>query len=302
MRKQAFLIIAHGNWINLKYLLDSIDSIYTDIYIHIDKKTKDVPIEFLKENIKLSKIFFVPSLKVNWGGYSQIEVTNHLLKIVYSKGVNYSYYHLLSGVDMLLNNIDTTINFFNDNYPSEFISFDSYSIEDNIIIKKSMHDQYLDRVNYYHLYDFTIFNKRSIYKKLDNVLKILQKKILRINRLRENSVIFQKGSNWFSITDSFTEYVISKEFLVRKLFKYGECVDEMFLQTLIINSEYKNNLYGYDRNSSVRYIDWTRGHPYTFTIDDYEELKNMSDKYYFSRKVDVNIIEKYSENVLFLND
>lgn len=298
MKKQAYLIIAHGNWLNLKYLLESIDSVCTDIYIHIDKKVKNVPIDFLKENIEVSKVFFVPRLKVNWGGYSLIEVTYHLLKAAYSKGFDYSYYHLLSGVDMLLNNIDKTTFFFNNNYPSEFISFDSYSVENNKINKKNIHEKYLDRIKYYHLYDYTIFNKISINKRLDNVLTVFQKSLLRVNRLRKDPIVFQKGSEWFSITDSFTEYVISKESVVKKIFNYGECVDEMFLQTLIVNSEYISNLYSYDKNSNVRYIDWIRGQPYTFTLDDYEELKNMSENYYFSRKVNTETIRKYSQNTL----
>ena len=35
----------------------------------------------------------------------------------------------------------------------------------------------------------------------------------------------------------------------------------------------------------MRYIDWNRGNPYTFTIDDYEEL--MKSGCLFARKVDI---------------
>ena len=79
----------------------------------------------------------------------------------------------------------------------------------------------------------------------------------------------------------------------------------MFLQTEIMNSKYKNNLYynKMDNNyiACMRYIDWNRGKPYTWTLNDFDEL--IHSKFLFARKFDWNIdkeiiikIKEYIEN------
>ena len=60
------------------------------------------------------------------------------------------------------------------------------------------------------------------------------------------------------------------------MFKFTYCADELFFQTIFENSPYKNNLYYNKKDdnyiSCMRYIDWTRGQPYTFKENDFEEL------------------------------
>ena len=69
------------------------------------------------------------------------------------------------------------------------------------------------------------------------------------------------------------------------------------MQTIVYNSEYYNHLISYkdDDNLAIkRYIDWKRGEPYTFSIDDFNELINSN--CFFARKfsmsVDKKIIDK----------
>ena len=53
----------------------------------------------------------------------------------------------------------------------------------------------------------------------------------------ENTEIF-KGTNWFSITHELAVYTLSKEKEIRKCFGYGLCADELFLQTIVMNSRF----------------------------------------------------------------
>ena len=39
--RHAFLVIAHNNWWQLKKLIQQLDDESNDIYVHIDKKSKD---------------------------------------------------------------------------------------------------------------------------------------------------------------------------------------------------------------------------------------------------------------------
>ena len=56
-------------------------------------------------------------------------------------------------------------------------------------------------------------------------------------------MILQKGANWFSITRDLAEYVVAQENWIHKRFSYTLSGDELFLQTLVYNSDFKNCLY-----------------------------------------------------------
>lgn len=110
-------------------------------------------------------------------------------------------------------------------------------------------------------------------------------------RLKRNQNInFQKGTNWFSITDSLARYVVSQAEWVYDVFKDSFCGDELFLQTLVVNSEYKNNLY-YEENSTkpscMRYIDWSTGRVHVFCSEDIDALSKSD--LLFARKFDCNV-------------
>ena len=104
MKKHAYLIMAHNNFYLLDRLLRLIDDERNDIFLHIDKKTKNVPVKQLKEAVQKANLVWVPSLNIRWGGYSQIEVEMHLFRI--ASQTTHTYYHLLSGVDMPLKTQD----------------------------------------------------------------------------------------------------------------------------------------------------------------------------------------------------
>ena len=76
------------------------------------------------------------------------------------------------------------------------------------------------------------------------------------------------------------------------IFNYSFCADELYLQT-ILNS-YNPNINIDDNEMAARYIDWKRGKPYTFTINDVEELKQLvNTKYAFARKIsDFEIVDE----------
>jgi len=131
----------------------------------------------------------------------------------------------------------------------------------------------------------------------------LIQKLVNINRIKNQDIHFQKGANWFSITHSLAKYILSKEASIEKTFKLSCYCDEMFVQTLVYNSDFKYKLYNQEFNnnylSCMRYIDWNGGNPYVWKINDYKELINS--EYLFARKFDYNIdryiVDKISEKL-----
>lgn len=288
--KHAYLIMAHNEPYILERLLKLIDDKRNDIYLHIDKKWHDFDFEYFKKIVNKSNLYFTDRLDVRWGTYRQIECELLLFEMAHNNG-GYSYYHVLSGVDMPLVSQDVIHDYFNKNNGKEFIHFDFY---DKVL------PETVDRIKYFHLF---VKNKRSsnillrkIYEKLYNgCLKI--QRLLHINRIKKMPIKWRKGANWISVTDNVISYILENKKKIRKIFKYSICADELFVQSLIYNSKLFKNVYkthDNDYNAVLRFIDWNRGEPYTFKSLDFDELINS--KCFFARKfstkVDKDIINK----------
>ena len=114
-----------------------------------------------------------------------------------------------------------------------------------------------------------------------------------IDRTKGSDFVFCDGWQWFSITKGFCEYALSERYNIKKRFDYTLCPDELVFTSLAYNSQYKEKLasFGDLLNGSMRYIDWKRGRPYIFRVQDVPELaKKVNTKYAFARKVDNPLI------------
>lgn len=294
MNKHAYLILAHTNFNQLRKLIETLDDERNDIFVHVDKKATGFNPEDFSNVCKKSRLVFLPErIKVNWGGVSIMRAELALLKAATSTD-RYRYYHLLSGLDFPLKSQDEIHRFFNENNGKEFISLWP--------IKKSM----ISRFRY-----FTVFpegEKEFRTRIINHIVKGLQMMSgIKINR----GVDFKVGSQWFSITDDFARYVVSKEDWLEKTFRRTSTCDEVFMQTLIWTSPYKDKLYSSDipisqkelKSGNMRLIDWTRGesvrHPWTFRITDKEMLSNSDHLWArkFDERVDAEIIEWLYKNL-----
>lgn len=258
--KHAYLIICHKNINQIKLLIQLLDYKENDIYIHIDKKSKDINTNDFDCSTKQSKLYVTKKINVNWGGYSQINVELLLLSLAVKQ--EYSYYHLISGEDLPLYPPEYIHNYFSNRNGREYISVEARVDDDS---------EYIDRIRYYHLFQDTIgrnSGKRyyAMYI-LESWLLSFQKK-LNVNRIKHSSVDYYKGGNWFSITHDLATYVLTNYNKIKNNMKWTICADEIFLQTLAMESPFSKNI----SNQTCRCIDWNRGTPYTFTIEDAEMI------------------------------
>lgn len=282
--KHAYLIMAHNELNILEKIIKLIDDERNDIFLHIDKKATDFDMEKFKKLPKKSKIFFTERTDVRWGGASQINCEYIVLKAATSQG-KYAYYHLLSGVDFPLATQDEMHKFFKKHQGKEFVHFR---------LHKPVDDQRIERIKYYHLFGKNLRNKSKlkvkIAQKLHSIALRIQK-LLHVDRTKGRQYWF--GANWFSITDDLARHVLSVEKEIKKEFKYTLCADELFLQTIVYRSDFHKNLYTYEditHSQIKRVIDWDRGEPYTFRLEDYDLLMNSGD--FFCRKVSTKESEK----------
>lgn len=274
----AFLIIAHNNFKILEKLVSQLDYELNDIYIHVDKKS-EIPYYITTHK---SKLYWINNRhNVYWGNISLVEVELLLMQTAYNSGVHYEYYHLLSGVDLLLKDNDYIHAFFKRNKGKEFVGFATISKDE------------LDcRINKYFIFTkyFALRNKYFFLKKILEFIEFFLNIFYRYDNILCVSH-FAKGTNWFSITHDFCAYTLSKYHLIIRRFKHTLCPDEIFLHTLLLNSSFRRQIYDFDDEfrGCMREIDWNRGYPYVWgqNLCDLELLKK-SDKL-FARKFDEKI-------------
>lgn len=286
--KQAFLIMAHHDFYILEKIIKILDYENNDLYLHVDKKVKNFDFEKFKNIPQKSKIYFTKRIDVRWGDISQIKCTYILLYMAKKNGI-YQYYHLISGVDMPLKTGKEINNYFKKDDKNYLQFYKHHQIDDYL----------LDRMRYYYFFQKNVRHHNKTISKFANKLLYKSLKIQKnmgVNRLKNDKTIYRKGSNWFSINDDLVNFVLEKESLVMKKYKYTRCCDEIFLQTLVFNSKFYDTLKCYQDNnqsSIMRYIDWDRGQPYTFTKSDYDILINSGMLFArkFSSNVDKRIID-----------
>lgn len=261
--KYAYLVAAHNQIGLLCKLLKALDDINNDIYLHIDIKAGEIDFSVLEKCLTKSKLYLLGRRSITWGAFSQINLELDFLKA--SIGKNYDYYHYISGVDFPIKSMKEIDAFLTEHKGKEFIHFD----------KKLDMEMIEYRIARYHFFQEKLGRTSGILEKVEKGLLKIQK-VLKVNRIKNIDLDFRKGANWFSITNDLAHYVVECEKQIRKIYCKSFCADEIFLQTLVYNSKFKDALYysaEEERFFNMRLIDWNRGNPYVYKATDFQELK-----------------------------
>ncbi len=301
--KHAYLIIAHSNWDQLKLLVSMLDGKDNDIYIHIDAKANGCPKEEIVNSAKLSDVKIFSKYRVYWGSY-EIVATELLLFKEASKE-HHDYYHLLSGADLPIKSQKEINDFFEKNAGYEFVHFDTDERlkKDHEIGRRTRLYHFFQ--NYRRRYKVELFNQ--VFTFLERVLLVIQL-ALRVDRMKRHPKLqIRYGSQWVSITEKLVKYIISKEILISDVFSKTNCADELFIQTIVYNSAFRNHLYdkNYDDDihANMRLIDMKKrgsnGNPYTWRLDDYNEIINSDCLFArkFNDQIDSRIIKRIEKYV-----
>lgn len=280
--KHAYLIIAHGEFDILRSLIDLIDDSRNDIFVHFDKKCTTLPhIEVKKSNLFILK----KRIDVRWADISLVETEMLLFEFASSNG-KYSYYHLVSGVDMPVKSQDYIHEFCKLHGGKEFVGYVNTPID-------------LSMTNRYHLLTRQYRPKNILSKAFFRVVRwIVEFPLNLIMPSRKIPFEIKKGCNWVSITDDFCRYLVSQKDLIMKVFRHTKFADERFLQSVLWYSPYISNIYNLDSeyDSCLRCIDWNRGNPYVWKKEDVDSLLESSGL--FARKFS----EKNMDAVQLIHD
>ena len=279
MSRHAYLIIAHNEFRILETLLQVLDDSRNDIYIHFDAKVEAIP-DLSTTNAGLTVL--QNRIDVRWADVSQIQTEILLFQEALSSGIKYSYFHLLSGVDLPIKSQDYIHSFFDSHQGKEFIGYASTAITPEIIRKACR----------WHLFPRHFRDGGPAIRLIRSVLLKFQE----IFGLRRNKGIeFRKGANWVSVTEGMARYFVSRKDWILKTFSHTFCCDEIVMQTLCWNSPYKDFIYDIEDEwrGNMRLIGWNDGHLTDWTAGDLDTISSSSAL--FARKFNSSDMEFIAE-------
>jgi hypothetical protein len=271
----AYCISVYKNPKQVARLIERIYSPSDYFYIHKDKKISPYEWESILGKYRNENVLLTSRYKCYWGAFGLVEV--NLDGMNYCRSFDYDYFINLSGQC----------------YPIKPLSIIKGELE-----KKSLaYMEYfklpspnhweaerggLDRINFFHI---------KFWRK-----EIPSFRFPRLNKSLPCNLEPYGGSGWFCLPKRFVNYIldfVSKHHEITRFYRYSNVPDEMFFQTILMNSPLKSGVV----DDNKRYINWkNKSSPEIFREENFKDIV-QSDKL-FARKFDINI----DKNILDLID
>lgn len=271
--KQAILITAYKEPEWVEQIIRCLGSEFY-YFLHIDKKSSDSDwIRYSGLAEKYPNIVFISNLyKVNWGGFNHLRAI--LLLVEKALELEMDYCHLITGQDYPVKSAHY--------FATEFQNSENY-MEYFALPTTNWNGGGLDRLIYYQFHD-EFDMKTFLGKKVVKSLKSIQKGLSIKRKLPENFQ-FYGGSTYWSLNRNCLEYVL--QFLKENtgfldFFRYSFCAEEIFFQSVLLNSPFKNHII----NDNRRYICWvTRNGSMPAILDETDYDAIIASTALFARKI-----------------
>ena len=261
--KHAYLILAHNEPELLSLLVERLDDVRNDIYIHFDRKLSVLP------NIKTQHAglyILKDRVDVRWADVSMLEAEYELFHAVVDSGCQYSHHHLISGVDLPLKNQDYIHSFFAQHQGKEFVG----------LHQRPMNSHADRALHYWHPFTRSFRGSGCVFA-IKRILRYLVIQTQVLLGIRRNTTIpFHKGGQWVSITRELIDYLLEQEDRAFTIFSRTFGADEYFVPTLIWDTPFMERLFDATDESrgAMRYIGWRAdGQLIDFTSQDLPALQ-----------------------------
>ena len=268
--RHAVLITAHQDPEHLLALFNYFKGEF-DIYLHLDKRS--VQSEDWTEVLKHPSLQYVKTTYTpKWGSWSILESNMQLIQEALSNK-KLDYFHLLSGQDFPTKSLDDLTNFIGRNPELIHIQLESLPVK---------HLAHGGRERYY-LYHLNHWIDQRKHPNLHKRFLQLQKKLGLRRSLPASIPPLYLGSAWWSMPraplENIAEYTLKHPQFFKWL-KYTKFPDELYLPTILADSEYAVNI-----RPGIRFIKWEKqnlGSPSVLTMEDLDAIQ--SSPHYFARK------------------
>lgn len=267
----AYIISAFKQPEQLVRLILRLNSDTATFFIHMDRKSGDeVYDRALAGTRQLPNVTFLKRYRCYWGGFGHVQATMEGIKEIIKRNIQCDYVILLTGQDYPIKTNRQIQDFLDANRGRLFL--DHFALP-----TAEWENGGLQRVQLWH---FRWHNHHYAFPR--NPTGILRRRFPRGFR------IFG-GSSYWCLTKECIEYI--DRFLNRNpgfvnFFQYVDVPDEIFFQTIVMNSPYAQCVV----NDDMRYIDWKdlqAGSPAVLGREDLGKL--AASPKLFARKFDVSV-------------
>lgn len=289
--KIAYMISAYTLPDSLINLVKTLNCCDVDFYIHIDKKVNDYM--FKKEIESYPNVTFLPDgmrVKVNWGGYSQIQMQYNMIKSVMNSGFKYIRVVNLTGTDYPVMSNEIIVKKLLDCSKEYIIGF---RFGDQHIDEKSPNDM-KRKVLYWYFNDYS-----------NGLIRSLSGRLMRYRNYECIGYDFYFGSEYWALSGEVLEFLIKEyeeDIRLRKILKFAFAPSEIWIHTLFFNSVFKNKgiVYGttykgISELSPLEYFEYGECIK-ILTEDDFDKI--IKSEKMFIRKVD---LEQSGKLIALLN-
>ncbi|MGE5658573.1 MAG: beta-1,6-N-acetylglucosaminyltransferase [Actinomycetota bacterium] len=268
--KIAYLILAHKYPQQLFRLLQGLQTQQTSFFIHIDRKVENSTYYQIVEQLRgIENVHFLKRYPCFWGHFNLVKATLEGIRYIINLGVDFDYAVLLSGQDYLIKPTTYIEEFFTKHKGNQFLEFFPIHAPNKWTNNRDYY-QAFKRICHWHFR----FRSKHFY--------------LPIQRNFPKGFEPYGGSQWWCLSRECLEYIntiVHQKSWPIDYFKYVLIPDEIFFQTLILNSPFKEQVI----NDDLRYTDWENPNPNvpaTLVKTDFEKLAKSPKL--FARKFDMN--------------
>ncbi|BAZ30447.1 hypothetical protein NIES4074_29070 [Cylindrospermum sp. NIES-4074] len=285
--KIAYIILAHKYPEQLLRLIYALNTDDVSFFIHIDKTAdKQVYEQLVTQLQDLPNIYFIKRYNSAWGSFDIVKATLEGIKSIAEASNNFDYIVNLSGQDYLIKSNKQIKNFLEENKGKEFLEYFPLPCS-------KWRGGGLRRVEYWHIRwkneFFCLPEEREFKSPINSLLYSYLAPIFFKKRKFDENFPLYGGSQFWCLTGECVKWINNfvkqnPQFVNR--FNYTFCTDEVFFQTLILNSPFKDKVV----NEHLRYLEWgtmNDFHPRILDRNDFEKIKES--KKLFARKFDLTI-------------
>jgi hypothetical protein len=314
--KIAYIILAHRYPDQLIRLILRLNTGETSFFVHIDKKTNDKIYHQIASGLShLPNVYFLNRHKCYWGDFGHVNATIEGIKAIFNRNISFDWLILSTGQDYPIKSNNQIKEFLDSNEGKQFIEYEDYRVPPD----KSWLTSGSDRIDYWHL---SLGKMRLVFPAKLTASTANRNRLKKLIWLRFFSFLwsglmlffppikrrfpegFQPfiGSAYWCLSRECVEYIhkfIQQNSDFVKFFKYVDNPDEMFFQTIILNSHFKESVI----NDNLYYVDWENPNPSsprTFVKIDFERLANSSKLIArkFSLTRDADILDMIDKKIL----
>jgi hypothetical protein len=282
--KIAYIISAHKQPDLLLRLLDRLNGAGVYFFVHVDKRTDQRLFDQIVSGCAhLSNVHLLERHPCYWGDFGHVQATLKGINEIFKRNTSFDYAILLTGQDYPIKTNEQIHEFFERNGEKSFMAHFS------LPTREWSHGG-LERVERWHV---RLFGRHFMFPMRDGFF---------IKRRIPMRFQLFGGSSYWCLSRECMEYLhrfIHENAKFVNFFKYADVPDEIFFQTILMNSPYASKIV----NDDMRYIEWKdpdAGSPSVLGAADFPKLAD-SEKLFarkFDVQVDVSILDRIDHEIL----